>query len=194
MPFETFTTPSGFVLPSFHSMPAFFTMQKYPDVLSSSTRQWITLILAYARHQRLWTLRVEDANVKEGGDWSEIFWNPRVRRQMRTTHLDYLISTMVAEGSAIYEPPKQTQSVIVCWKKVDEWAETLFDWVESTGQLNTILTHYEIQEPPVASPLSDIPLTLLTRAIQVLVKTGRAQQIEGTEGGGAIRFFNPPVR
>lgn len=55
------------------------------------------------------------------------------------------------------------------------------------------MTHYEIQEPPVTSPLSDIPRPLLTRAIQVLIKTGRAQQIEGTEGGGAVRFFNKPA-
>jgi len=101
---------------------------------------------------------------------------------------------MVSEGAAFFEPPRQTRSVVVCWKTVEEWAEMLFDWVSSTGQLNTILTHYEIQEPPVESALSRIPLPLLTRAIQVLMKSGRAQQIEGTEGGGAVRFFRPPIK
>lgn len=113
---------------------------------------------------------------------------------------------MVGQGSAIYDPPRQTRSVILCWMTVDKWAETLYDWVggllpwlllgadiprqvNSTGQLSTILTHYEIQNPAVSSsPMADIPLPLLLRAIQVLVKSGRAQQIEGSEDGG-VRFF-----
>ena len=48
---------------------------------------------------------------------------------MLEPHLDYLIKTMVVEGAAFYEPAKQTRSVIICWKKVEEWAETLYDWV-----------------------------------------------------------------
>jgi ESCRT-II complex subunit VPS25 len=58
----------------------------------------------------------------------------------------------------------------------------------STGQLNTILTFYEVQYPELPSELSDIPTTLLRRAIDVLRKTNRAQIIESAEGGG-VRFF-----
>lgn len=56
-------------------------MQRHPEVLANSTQQWITLIIAYARNRRLWTLRVEDAELKDG-DWSEVFWNPRIRRSL----------------------------------------------------------------------------------------------------------------
>jgi len=109
---------------------------------------------------------------------------------MREPHLEYVIQTLVADGWAFYDPPRQTRSVIICWMKVEQWAETLYDWVSSTGQLNTILTHYEIQNPSVeSSPMADIPLPLLLRAIQVLVKSGRAQQIESSEDGGGVRFF-----
>jgi len=189
MPYETFTTESGFILPSTHSFPPFFTKQHNPSVLADATRQWTTLILSYAKFRRLWMLRLEDAQQKEG-EWSEVFWNPRIRRQMPAAYLDYIIRTMINDQRAYYEPTRQTNSVIVCWNTTEEWAEILFDWVTSTGQLNTILTYYEIQEPPVASPLSDIPLSLLVRAVSVLLKSGRAQQIEGTEGGpAAIRFF-----
>lgn len=42
--------------------------------------------------------------------------------------------------------------------------------------------------------MSGVPLPLLLKAIQVLAKSGRAQQIEGdaadgAEGGGGVRFF-----
>lgn len=60
--------------------------------------------------------------------------------------------------------------------------------VTSTGQLNTILTFYEISDPAVPSPLSGIPTPLLKKAIASLAKTGRAQLIGIAEGEG-VRFF-----
>lgn len=53
---------------------------------------------------------------------------------MPQSHLDYIIKSMVADGSALYEPPKQARSVIICWKKVEEWAETLYEWVRRTSR------------------------------------------------------------
>jgi ESCRT-II complex subunit VPS25 len=60
--------------------------------------------------------------------------------------------------------------------------------VVSTGQLNTILTFYDIVEPAIETPLKGLPLVILRNAITILEKTGRAQLIEGDDGGGA-RFF-----
>ena len=59
----------------------------------------------------------------------------------------------------------------------------------NTGQINTILTFYEITEPPIKSPLSGIPPTLLKTAIGILAKTGRAQTIAIADGEG-VRFFS----
>lgn len=95
---------------------------------------------------------------------------------------------MVAKNQAVYEPPKQTRSVLLYWRLPEEWAEVLHQWVTSTGQLTTILTFYEITDPPVPSPLTGIPVVLLRKAIAVLAKTGRAQIIAVADGEGA-RFF-----
>jgi ESCRT-II complex subunit VPS25 len=54
--------------------------------------------------------------------------------------------------------------------------------------MNTILTFYEIIEPPLESPLSGIPMVLLRKAINILSKTGRAQII-GVADGEGVRFF-----
>jgi len=91
---------------------------------------------------------------------------------------------MVAKEVAVYEPPKQNQSVLLYWRSLDEWAETLHDWAVETGQLNTILTFYDIVEPPLASELTGIPIFLLRKAIAVLSRTGRAQLITITDGEG----------
>lgn len=50
------------------------------------------------------------------------------------------------------------------------------------------MTYYEITEPPVPSPLTNIPIPLLRKAIAVLGKTGRAQVISIADGEG-VRFF-----
>lgn len=144
--------------------------------------------------------------------------------------------TMVTNGDAAYEPEKQTSAVLLYWRRPEQWAETIHEWVRApvcscryrvslilplrlkycyfrclpcmlipcasaingvggriiqvtnTGQLNTILTFYELIEPEIPSPLSGLPLALLTRAIAVLRKSGRAQMIDAADGGG-VRFF-----
>lgn len=58
----------------------------------------------------------------------------------------------------------------------------------STGQLNTILTLYEISNTPVPSVLSGIPESLLRSAIAILAKSGRAQLISISDGDG-VRLF-----
>ncbi len=114
---------------------------------------------------------------------------------------------MVAKNVAVYDPAKQTRAVLLYWRLPEEWAETLHEWVRvsfairscaplitiqatSTGQLNTIMTFYDITDPPVESPLSGIPLPLLRKAINVLSKTNQAQIIAVADGEG-VRFFAP---
>ncbi|ETW78683.1 hypothetical protein HETIRDRAFT_419923 [Heterobasidion irregulare TC 32-1] len=188
MSFSTYTTPSGFLLPSIHSAPPFFTQQLNESTQAILTEQWIRLILAYARHRRLFVLRIEDAETR-GGDWDEVFRNDRINRRLLPSHLDFIMSSMVSKDLASSDPPKQSRSVILHWRLPEEWADVLHEWATSTGQLNTIMTFYEITEPPIESPLSGIPIPLLRKAIAMLSKTGRAQIISIADGEG-VRFFS----
>jgi ESCRT-II complex subunit VPS25 len=113
---------------------------------------------------------------------------------------------MVSKNIATYEPAKQTRSVLLYWRLPEEWAEVLYQWVRdnesnlaslscspgaqasSTGQMNTILTFYDITDPPVESPLTNIPIPLLRKAITILTKSNRAQIIAIPDGEG-VRFF-----
>ncbi|THU88072.1 hypothetical protein K435DRAFT_866641 [Dendrothele bispora CBS 962.96] len=79
---------------------------------------------------------------------------------------------MVKKNLAAYEPPKQTRG-----RLLEEWAEALHKWATSTGQLNSILTFYDITNPPLESFLTGIPIPLLRKAIAILAKTNRAQMI-----------------
>lgn len=80
-------------------------------------------------------------------------------------------------GYAIYVLLKIIESILKCAVQAT-----------STGQLNTILTFYDITDPQVESELSSIPIPLLKKAISILSKTGRAQLIGVSEGEG-VRIF-----
>ncbi|QRV74071.1 vacuolar protein-sorting-associated protein 25 [Ceratobasidium sp. AG-Ba] len=179
---STFKTASGFTLPSIHSYHALFVHQPNPTTEASSFAVWSQLITSYARFRNLFTLRAEDAGIKDGL-WAEILINPRINRGLTEKHLETILAKLVANKMAEFEPSNQTRSVIVYWRRPEEWAEALHDWANQTGQLNTILTLYEIQNPDVPSAFTDIPLPLLRRAIDILMRTSRAQYIEGTAGG-----------
>lgn len=189
MNLSTYKTASGFLLPSIHSAPPFFTQQPNTATQAVFTEQWTRLLLAYARHRRLFTLRLEDAEVP-GGEWDEVLRNPRINRRLMPNHLAHLLGVMVSKDLAVYEPAKQSRATLLYWRLPEEWAEVLYEWVTNTGQLNTILTFYEISDPPVPSALSGIPESLLRNAISVLAKSSRAQLISISDGDG-VRFFPP---
>ncbi|KAK2465713.1 hypothetical protein APHAL10511_002257 [Amanita phalloides] len=178
---------SGFLLPSIHSAPPFFTEQPNLATQAAATDHWIQLILSYASHRKLFFLKIEDAETG-GNDWDEVLRNDRINRKILPLHLLHLMEAMIKKNVASYEPPKQTRSVMLYWKAPEEWAEVLHNWATSTGQLNTILTYYDITDPPVESELTNIPTPLLKKAITILIKAGKAQVIGISEGEG-VRFF-----
>ena len=55
--------------------------QPNPTTQSIATKQWIRLILTYARHRRFFILRLEDAEMAES-DWAEILRNERINREL----------------------------------------------------------------------------------------------------------------
>lgn len=112
------------------------------------TENWTRLLLSYARHRRLFYLRVEDAETK-GGEWDEVLKNERINRayrcclvhdfsshwrgrdlgQLKPSHLSFIMADMVSKNLAVYEPPKQTRTALLHWRLPEEWAEVLHEWV-----------------------------------------------------------------
>ncbi|KAI9450082.1 ESCRT-II complex vps25 subunit [Russula earlei] len=188
MNFSAHRTTTGFLLPSIHSAPPFYTQQPNAATQAVFTEHWTRLLLAYARHRGLFVLRVEDAEVSAGGEWDEVLRNPRINRRVKPELLSHILDAMVGKSLAAYEPAGQTRAALLHWRLPEEWAEVLHEWATKTGQLNTILTFYEISDPPDPSALSGIPGALLRPAIAILAKSGRAQLISISDGDG-VRFF-----
>ena len=42
---------------------------------------------------------------------------------------------MVGKNLAVYEPAKQTRSVLLYWRLPEEWAEVLYGWVRPADRV-----------------------------------------------------------
>lgn len=78
----------------------------------------------------------------------------------------------------------------VYWKRPEEWAVALEEWVERTGQKGTVITLYEIGESDATKreEFHGIDGELLAKSLQLCVKRGKAQ-IFGAEGSEGVKFF-----
>lgn len=90
-------------------------------------------------------MKAEDAEASEN-DWDEVLKNERINRmslfgrmvlsttndglgKVMSSHLLHIMEAMVKKNVAVYEPPRQTRSVMLYWRSPEEWSEILHNWV-----------------------------------------------------------------
>ncbi|GAA6022901.1 hypothetical protein JCM10207_006856 [Rhodosporidiobolus poonsookiae] len=186
------SSTAGFLFPSLYSFPPFFTRQPNPTTWSHQLQQWTTLILAWARYTRVWRVDLSDDACAR-----EPFANPRIKRQLHLPTLRAILESMVTAGSAEYDPKpakgKPPTAAWIFWKRPEEWAALIYDWVKETGQTNSIMTFYELTEGGDlvhTTEFFQLPPPLLRKALDVLVKQGKAQVFKGIgEDGEGVKFI-----
>jgi hypothetical protein len=81
---------------------------------------------------------------------------PSFLGKLPPSHLQYIISRMVAKDLAVYEPAKQTRSVLLCWRLPEEWAEVLHEWVRPNDRALGLHTNHCVplsRHPRLASSI-----------------------------------------
>ncbi|KAF2472288.1 ESCRT-II complex, vps25 subunit [Lindgomyces ingoldianus] len=197
--------PPAFIFPPHYSFPPFFTLQPVLSTRTSQLASWSTLIQSYCRHHRLFTLSLIDALS------TPLFTNSRIDRKLSLRDAWAIVSWMAsAEGGNRAEWISSTTSTTskkanagvgegedggggkcyVYWRRPEEWAAVLEEWVERTGQRGTVLTLYEISDSDATrrEEFYGIEAGLLARSLGVCVKRGKAQ-IFGAEGSEGVKFF-----
>lgn len=135
------TTESSFTFPREYHFPAFFTRQTNLTTLHAQHNKWSDLILAYARHNRIFRL-----SLSEAAD-SDLFVNRTLDRRLQFDDIRDVISYMHTDGRVEYVGGKSTGDVVfLYWRKPEEWAEFVENYVEETGQKGSVLTVYELVE------------------------------------------------
>ncbi|ORX34044.1 ESCRT-II complex subunit-domain-containing protein [Kockovaella imperatae] len=187
-PLRAITSASGFVFPAIWSFPPFFTLQPNPSTLSHQLTLWTNLVLSWAAHERMFMLNCDSP---EPG---QVFHNKSIKRKLLPGSMRTLLSHMAQEGHAALDPPKQSPptTYLIYWRKPDEWGQMIYDWVMDHGLATSIMTFYEITDGDMSetTDFREMPVPLLRKSLETLVKKGRAQIIrgEGDSGDGA-RFF-----
>ncbi|KAF8329572.1 ESCRT-II complex subunit-domain-containing protein [Cantharellus anzutake] len=151
---------------------------------------WARVVISFARYHRIWA--VLDDGVQDWTDpsnpWHSLFHNPRIKRTLTRGIQSHIFTQLHATGVFQREPGKVTS--LVYWESRNKWGEVMWDWIDKTGQMNTILTAYELTELDSLSPMKGAPISLFVAVINYLRESGRAQLIGGGEDTG-VRFLTP---
>ncbi|KAI9738967.1 MAG: hypothetical protein M1818_005281 [Claussenomyces sp. TS43310] len=176
--------------PEYH-FPAFFTQQPTSTTFHAQCSKWAALILAYCRARHLFKISLIDAVD------SELFHNTRLGRRLDLGTAREMVDFMQRHGRAEWIGSRGATAAAadknVCWvwwKNPEEWATLIADWVDETGQKNTVLTLYELTESEATKgqEFHGMDPELLQKALNVLVKRGKAQ-VFGHEDGQGVKFF-----
>ncbi|UPK90741.1 hypothetical protein LCI18_001676 [Fusarium solani-melongenae] len=179
------TDDDGFVFPREYHFPAFFTRQTNLTTLHAQRTKWSDLILSYARHHRIFRL-----SLSEAAD-SDLFVNRRLDRRLQFDDIRDVVVFMHKDGRVEYVGGGTTGDVVlVYWRKPDEWAELIENYVDETGQKGSVLTIYELVEGDgtKGTDIHGMDQDVLIKALNVLVKRGKAQ-IFGQDDSLGVKFF-----
>lgn len=191
----------AFSFPREYHFPAFFTRQTNLTTHHAQLTKWSALVLAYARHHRLFRLALSQAPE------SDLFHNKRLDRRLSAADIRDVLDFMRKEGRAEFVGAGG-DVVFLYWRKPEEWASVVEGYVEETGQKGSVLTVYELTEGEGtkgtgeaayrcysrlailthAAEIHGIDNEVLLKALNVLVKRGKAQ-IFGSEESLGVKFF-----
>ncbi|KAI2610195.1 ESCRT-II complex, vps25 subunit [Hypoxylon fragiforme] len=188
------SSPPSFEFPREYHFPPFFTRQTNLTTLHSQLEKWSSLVLSYCRHHRLFRLSLS----YDGAPHEELFRNRKLGRHLRLADAREVLEFMRREGRAERVGGKDGEGggggagdvYWVYWKTPEEWAALVEGWVEETAQKGTVLTLYELTEGEGTrgTEFYGLDPDLLQKALQVLVKRGKAQ-IFGQEDQQGVKFF-----
>jgi ESCRT-II complex subunit VPS25 len=193
--------PSTATPPTFHpitqySFPPFFTLQPTATTRSSQLSSWSTHIQSYCRHHRIFSLTLIDALS------TPLFHNATINRRLNLRDAKAILAWMASpEGGSRAEfiststkkkgtAEEEGGRVWIYWRRPEEWAAALEEWVDRTGQKGVVLTLYEIVEGDASrkEEFWGMEVELLQRSLAVCVRRGKAQ-IFGGEGSEGVKFF-----
>ena len=163
------SSSSNLVPPPLFSFPPFFTLQSHPSTLSTQLTQWSAWVLTWCRYHRVFTLDSETGSAlsipKDASEASrevdtESLWgNPKIERRLPTVSRRQVLAHLVESSKATPDVPllpakstskntttQQTSRVLVYWRRPEEWAEMIYNWVVETGQNRSIMTLFELTE------------------------------------------------
>eukprot|EP00884_Botryococcus_braunii_P019777 jgi/Botrbrau1/6483/Bobra.0034s0056.1 len=179
---------SSFSFPVFHKYPPYFTLQPITETREKQLELWRNLITQYCKHQKVFVL------LSDATDECPLFVNKEIDRRLNAEARLAILESLIANGNGLWLD-KEKQRCLVLWKKLGEWADTIYSWVRSQGLESSVMTVEELHsgDEVEGSELKGLHPELLIRALQVLEDQGKAKLFRGaTTSDQSVKFFPPP--
>lgn len=176
---------SDFNFPWQFNFPPFFTIQPNLETRKIQLETWSTLIIDYCCFKKIASINTNKM-INE-----PIFYNKKIDRQLSRESLLVILDYMQSRGSIEWANKEKTDCFIY-WKTAEEWSQIIYGWVKETGQLNSILTFYEILEEDANSgrPFYKMDLKLFIRVLNHLNSQNKAEIIGEPESSDAgVKFY-----
>jgi ESCRT-II complex subunit VPS25 len=165
------TTTPPFPFPPTYNFPPFFTPQPNTTTRQSQLEKWSSLIQSWCRHHRQYRISLIDAVE------TPLFHNAALRKRLDLREARAVVDWMTkseeeggggrraewisdAGDSSLRNGAGQAVAWI-WWRRPEEWADVLAEWIEGTGQRGTVLTVYELIQGDVTMSQGMIVLDLL---------------------------------
>lgn len=156
-------TPPPFPFPPTYNFPPFFTPQPNITTRHAQLEKWSSLIQAWCRHHRQFRLSLIDAVD------TPLFHNSVLRKRLDLREARAVVDWMakgeeeagggrraewIEAGAGGSQAPKTV--AWIWWRRPEEWADVIADWVEGTGQRGAVLTVYELVQGEAAASQGEI--------------------------------------
>ncbi|KAF2637015.1 ESCRT-II complex, vps25 subunit [Massarina eburnea CBS 473.64] len=191
----TTTAQDTYIFSPIYSFPPFFTLQPNPITRSSQLQSWSAHIQSYCRAHRLFSISLIDALP------TPLFTNATLSRALSLRDAKAVVHWMSTKDGGnraewtgrkgdVEAAETEGGRAWIYWRRPEEWAQVIEDWVDRTGQRGTVLTLYEVTESDATrrEEFWGMEGELLQRCLGVCVKKGKAQ-IFGGEGSEGVKFF-----
>ncbi|KAK6456995.1 vacuolar protein sorting [Scheffersomyces xylosifermentans] len=182
-----------FTFPKIHSFPPLYTKQPNATILSNQLDSWSQIVLQYCEYYKITSMTLHgtpkvsqlDVNLES---LPSLFQNKTINRtvnsDLQTSIFNHLIHKL--NKAEYINPKKPDLGIYIYWRTIVEWAQLLYDFVDKSGQLGTVLTLYELtksEDSGVPESLRNLDEALLIKVLkEVLIKQGKAQLLMTEEG------------
>ncbi|KAI5057281.1 hypothetical protein GOP47_0027296 [Adiantum capillus-veneris] len=171
-----------FQWPYFFHYPPYFTLQPVKDTRDKQIQVWKELILKYCKHFKVFILHFEDD--------IPLFFNASIDRKLTYEARQLFLGALVSEGRAEWLD-KEHQKCLILWRKIQNWADIILQFVRDHGMDDGVMTIEEIRsgDETRGTELAGIDRTVLVRALKLLEQRGKAAMFKGTsEDDEGVKF------
>ncbi|KAL0236670.1 hypothetical protein PCE1_000068 [Barthelona sp. PCE] len=163
-----------------------FTRQISDTNLLKQITVWKDIIIEFCSDENKFVITPsEDIN-------SYPFTNTTIDRSLTNSELLFFLDEIVKLGHGIWANEDAKARFLVLVNTVEEYAELLYKWIESTGQLGSVLTVWELTDEgdtAIGTDFEGLERPVIDAVLNILVRQGKCAIIPGdTAEDDGVKF------